>query len=88
MDRSKIDPRLTRALDAASPSDGVQAVVVVNSPTGTPLPRAESEEMLRGVIDRASKEVNISPKKTVLFPNVQSFSIEAEPKLLKRILQG
>ena len=87
MYKSKIDPRLIQALDHAAPNDGVQAVVVVNSPTGLPLPKAESEAMLRDFVDRASKDVNVSPNKVVLFPYVQSFSIEAEPKLLNRILE-
>lgn len=87
MDKSKIDPRLRQALDQAAPSDGVQAVIVANSPSGQPLPKEESEKMLRDIVDRAAKEVNVSPTSVVLFPYVQSFSIEAEPKLLNRILE-
>ena len=88
MDASKIDPRLTRALDEATVDSGpIQAVVVVGSPAGSaPLQAAESEQMLRGLIDRVSKASKSSPSRVVLFPNVQSFSIEAEPKLLRRLL--
>lgn len=89
MDADKIDPRLKQALAEATVSGGpIQAVVVVGSPAGSkPLPAAESEQLLRNVVDRAAKASRSTPSRLVLFPNVQSFSIEADPDLLRHLLE-
>jgi hypothetical protein len=89
MDIDKIDPRLKQALDRATVNSGpIQAVVVVGSPAGSkPLPAAESEQMLRNLVDRACKASKSKPSRLVFFPNVQSFSIEADPKLLRHLLE-
>jgi hypothetical protein len=90
MDANKIDPQLKRALDPSSGRSGpIQAVIVVGSPAGSkPLAPAESEQMLRGLVDRAAEETQSFPERLVLFPNVQSFSIEADPELLRRLLEN
>ncbi|CAN5418902.1 hypothetical protein BH10PSE6_BH10PSE6_05010 [soil metagenome] len=87
MDKAKIDPRLSRALEKASVNNTpVRALVVVGSKSGA-LPRAESERMLRDMVGRASRDADSEPSQLVVFPNVQSISIEAKPRLLRRLLE-
>lgn len=86
---SKIDPRLIRAMaEAAVAKQPVQAVVTVGTgKRSVPLLPSETESMVRGMIARAADAVSGAPHKLVIFPNIQSFSIEAEPDLLSRILE-
>ena len=88
MDASKIDPRLSLALDDADlAGNPVRAVVTVGTRgRSSPMQPGEAERMIQSLVDRASRESNSSPNKLVLFPHMQSFSIEAEPVLLRKIL--
>jgi hypothetical protein len=88
MDKLKIDPRLLQALENTATRKGlVQAVVTVGAQEGTnPLAPAEAEKMVKEIVDRAARASNSLPHKLVIFPNMQSFSIEADPILLRKIL--
>ena len=88
MDKLKIDPRLLHALeDTATGKGPVQAVVTVGTQGGSsPLAPAETEKMVKDIVDRAARASNSLPHKLVIFPNMQSFSIEADPILLRKIL--
>jgi hypothetical protein len=88
MDKLKIDPRLLQALENTATRKGpVQAVVTVGAQEGThPLAPAETEKMVKEIVDRAARASNSLPHKLVIFPNMQSFSIEADPILLRKIL--
>ena len=44
------------------------------------------EEMVNKLVDRAARACNSLPHKLVIFPNLQSFSIEADPILLRKLL--
>ena len=88
MDKLKIDPGLLHALDEPQTGKGpVQAVVTIGAKgrKGLMTP-AETEEMVNNLVDRAARAVNSLPHKLVIFPNLQSFSIEADPVLLRKIL--
>lgn len=87
MDKLKIDPRLLHALGATVVKGPVQAVISVGiHGRVTPMAPAETEEMVKDIVDRAARESNSLPHKLVIFPNLQSFSIEADPILLRKIL--
>ena len=88
MDKLKIDPRLLQALeDTATGKGPVQAVVTVGAQGGANLlAPAETEKMVKDIVDRAAQASNSLPHKLVIFPNMQSFSIEADPILLRKIL--
>lgn len=87
MDKLKIDPRLLHALEATVAKGPIQAVIsVVAHGRATPMAPAETEEMVKDIVDRAARESNSLPHKLVIFPNLQSFSIEADPILLRKIL--
>lgn len=88
MDKLKIDPQLLHALeDTAAPKGPVQAVVTVGAPgRASPMAPAETEKVVNAIVDRAARECNSLPHKLVIFPNLQSFSIEADPILLRKIL--
>lgn len=87
MDKLKIDPRLLQALeDTAAGKGPVQAVVTVGAQGANLLAPAETEKMVKDIVDRAARASNSLPHKLVIFPNMQSFSIEADPILLRKIL--
>jgi hypothetical protein len=88
MDKLKIDPGLLHALDDTTTGKGpVQAVVMVGAKGRTsPMAPEETKEMVNKLVDRAARECNLLPHKLVIFPNLQSFSIEADPMLLRKIL--
>jgi hypothetical protein len=88
MDKLKIDPGLLHALDDATTGKGrVQAVFTVGAQGRTrPMSPEETKEMVNRLVDRAAPECNSLPHKLVIFPNLQSFSIEADPILLRKIL--
>lgn len=88
MDKLKIDPRLLHALDETATAKGpVQAVVTIGGHgLASPMAPAETEKMVNDIVDRAARECNSLPHKLVIFPNLQSFSIEADPILLRKIL--
>lgn len=88
MNKLKIDPRLLRALEDTTMAKGpVQAVITLGARGCTsPMAPAETEKMVNDIVDRAARECNSLPHKLVIFPNLQSFSIEADPILLRKIL--
>lgn len=88
MDKLKIDPRLLHALeDTATGKGPIQAVVTVGAQGRTnPMTPGETEKMVNEIVDQAARECNSFPHKLVIFPNMQSFSIEADPILLRKIL--
>jgi len=65
----------------------VQAVFTIGAKGRTgPVAPEETEEMVNKLVDRAARACNSLPHKLVIFPNLQSFSIEADPILLRKIL--
>ena len=88
VDKLKIDPGLLHALDEPEMDKGpVQAVFTVGAKDRKgPMAPEETEKMVNKLVDRAARACNSLPHKLVIFPNLQSFSIEADPILLRKIL--
>lgn len=89
-----IDPKLTQAINEAEgeaepghPARRVQAVVTLKSKyPSKPLDPAETEESIRALVGEAAKQTNAEPNDLVVFRNLQSFSIDADAKLISKIL--
>lgn len=88
-----IDPKLAEAISAAEggqpghPERRVQAVVTLRSnDPSKPLNPAETEESIRTLVEEAVKQTNAEPNDLVVFRNLQSFSIDADAKLISKIL--
>src|ERR1043166_8337249 len=93
-DMADIDPKLTQAIAEAEGEDGqpghparrVQAVVTLRSKhPSKPLDPAETEESARALAQQAAKQTNAEPNDVVVFRNLQSFSIDADAKLISKI---
>lgn len=81
----RIDPRLVTAL--AHGAGPVQALVTLrNHVASRPLAPAETEASVRTMVDKASRITSTTPKDVVVFPYMQSFTIEAESALIEKLL--
>ncbi|MBB6122940.1 hypothetical protein [Sphingobium subterraneum] len=80
----QLDPKLKRALDSAVES--VRAVVTLDSKSAKPLAPEETEASVQSIVERATKKTKIKPRDLVVFPNLQSFSIDADPSFMKEVL--
>jgi folylpolyglutamate synthase/dihydropteroate synthase len=90
---ANIDPRLTQAISEAedcqpdAPARRIQAVVTLRSKhPSTPLDAAETEKSVRTLVEKAAKQTNAKPNDLVVFANLQSFTIDADAKLISKIL--
>ena len=89
---ANIDPRLTKAIRAAKASGSaalgnVQAVVTLRSTEkDKPLDPDQAERSVREIVDKVARRVRRAPKDLVIFPNIQSFSIDADADMLRDIL--
>ncbi|MCG5248424.1 hypothetical protein [Methylorubrum extorquens] len=81
----RIDPRLVMALEHRT--GPVQALVTLRSDVDSrPLEPAVTERSVKTIVDEASRRTHTVPKDVVVFPHMQSFTIEAEPNLIQSIL--
>lgn len=91
---ANIDPKLRQAITEAEAEDGktgqsrrVQAVVTLRSKNpAKPLEPAETEESIRALVREAARQTNAEPNELVVFRNLQSFSIDADAKLISKII--
>jgi hypothetical protein len=89
-----IDPKLAQAISKAEsgspghPARRVQAVMTLKSKhPSTPLNPAETEESVRALVKDAAIQTNAEPNDLVVFRNLQSFSIDADARLISKILE-
>jgi hypothetical protein len=84
-----IDPKLTKALDEAKGSNRtVQAVVTLRSDDpSTPMDAAKTEDSVKTLVEQASRKAGATPNDVVVFPNLQSFSIDADAQLISDLLE-
>jgi len=86
---AKIDPRLTQAIDSAKDGASLQAVFTLRSDEpDKPLAPAQTEARVKAVVDAASAKVSRAPNRVVVFPNLQSFSIDANALLIQNLLDA
>jgi len=89
---ANVDPKLTKAIREAQRPEGstvgrVQAVVTLRSKDpATPLDAAHTEAYVRKLIAKTSRQTRQTPNDLVVFPNLQSFSIDAHADFVTRIL--
>src|SRR5262245_40171635 len=90
---AKIDPKLVQAISEAQhgqpghPKRRVQAVVTLKSKHPTqPVDPAETDEAARNLVENAAKFANAEANDVVVFRNLQSFSIDADAKLISKLL--
>jgi hypothetical protein len=90
---ANIDPRLRQAISkaitckAGHPTRRVQAVVTLRSKDPSkPLDPAETEKSVKNLVDKAAQQTNAQPNDVVVFGNLQSFAIDADAKLISKIL--
>lgn len=81
----KIDPRLQNALRRAE--GNVQAIVTLRSnDPSNPLAPEATDASVKSLVRDAERETNSHPKDVVVFSGIQSFSIDADSKLIEHIL--
>lgn len=88
-----LDPKLVKALREArkavpDQAEGrVQAVVTLRSrDPSKPRDAADTEKKVRKLIAKTTRQTRQSPKDLVVFPNLQSFAIDAEAEFVTKIL--
>ena len=86
---AKIDPRLTQAIGQAKDGASLQAVFTLRSDEpDTPLAPAQTEARVKAAVEAASAKASQSPNRVVVFPNLQSFSIDADAQVIKNLLDA
>ncbi len=84
---AKIDPRLSEAIKGGQGS--IQAVVTVKPRTsGAILSGEQTETRVKQLLDSAQSKTHLEPDAVVVFKNMQAFSIQAAPELIKALIRG
>lgn len=88
-DNSTIDPQLIRQVAQAVDSQrSVAATFTLRSPSAkATLSPQQTSAMVRKVLNRIARQTDCKPKDVSVFPNIQSFSIDAAPSFVARLLQ-
>ena len=86
---AKIDPRLTEAIGQAKAGGSLQAVFTLRSDDPqTPLAPDQTEARVKAVVDAAAAKASRKPNRVVVFANLQSFSIDADAKVIANLLDA
>jgi len=84
--QNKIQPDLATLWSYPSPT---QLVFTLRSDEpDKPLAPAQTEARVKAVVDAASAKVSRAPNRVVVFPNLQSFSIDANALLIQNLLDA
>jgi hypothetical protein len=81
---AKVDPKLTTAIRQAKSGEALQAVFTIRS--DDPMPPDQADKRARSMVKDASKRTSQKPSRLEVFPNLQSFAVEADAQLIDDIL--
>ena len=84
-----IDPQLLRQVEQAGLSRrSVGATFTLRSPTiDESLSPAQTNKIVRKILERIERQTHCKPKDVSVFPNIQSFAIDAPPSFVERLLR-
>ncbi|UVO52813.1 hypothetical protein [Sphingomonas sp. SUN039] len=84
---SRIDPKLSKAIRKNLPDDAKvhAAFTLRNGSDGTRLTPETTDQVVREIVERASKETDTAAEGLVVFKNLQSFAIEAPASLVEKL---
>lgn len=83
-----IDPKLATAIRKGKPRDeNVHAAFTLrNDGKGKALTPERTDEIVKDIVDRASRHTAKAVNKVVVFKNLQSFSIDAPATLVEKLV--
>lgn len=82
-----IDPQLQYELShVTGPHKAVAATITLRSPEKQELTPASTESLVRTVLDRIGRRTQCKPNVVNVFPNIQSFAIEAPAVFVEELL--
>jgi hypothetical protein len=86
---STIDPQLLRQVAQASISrQSVGATFTLRSRTlNASLSPAQTNAIVRKILDRITRQTHCKPKNVSVFPNIQSFAVDAAPIFVEKLLR-
>jgi hypothetical protein len=83
---NQVDPRLLTAIRTSK--SPVQAIVTLRSTRdGQPLTPEDTASSVKQMVERAVAAVPGTAKRIKVFPNLQSFSIEADADVVQQLLE-